>query len=337
MGNKHIRTYMGYLYPNHRNITYSGAGMLSPLANDPTFSVIGSGTPIFLGGATGMVIGEGTQHSPGNKFGTLMTTGDMKQMSTEYIRAATITGYGVTMYVGVGIPIPVLNEDIVKHTAIKDSDIVTDIVDYGTPARDRPTIRTVTYAELKSGSVEINGEDIQTSPLSSYNKAIEIATELKSRIENGKFTMARATRPINATKINHPMKERDVTKHVSDVMVSNFVTIMGSESAKVAANKLISGNSNHLPVIDSDNQLIGIVTTFDISKAFATGNTDISVFEIMTRNVITAYPEEPIEVAARRLQVNNIGALPVIDKSKRVVGMLHSYNLGNLIVGRCTK
>ncbi|HJK16117.1 MAG TPA: homocysteine biosynthesis protein, partial [Methanocorpusculum sp.] len=122
MGDHAIKTYMGYLLPGHRNVTYSGAGALSPLPNDPTFSVIGSGTPIFLGGANGTIIGEGTQHSPGAGFGTLMTTGDMKEMSTDYIRAATMTGYGVTMYVGVGVPIPLLNEEIVKHTAVRDED-----------------------------------------------------------------------------------------------------------------------------------------------------------------------------------------------------------------------
>ena len=131
MGDLAVRTYMGYLLPGHRNVTYSGAGALSPLPNDPTFSVIGSGTPIFLGGANRTVVGEGTQHSPGTGFGTLMTTGDLRGMSTDYIRAAIMTGYCTTMYVGVGVPIPLLNEYIViRHTTVRDGDLVTRIVDY---------------------------------------------------------------------------------------------------------------------------------------------------------------------------------------------------------------
>lgn len=337
MGDHPVKTYMGYLLPGHRNITYSGAGALSPLPNDPTFSVIGSGTPIFLGGANGTVVGEGTQHSPGAGFGTLMTTGDMKEMSTDYIRAATMTGYGVTMYVGVGVPIPLLIEEIVKHTAVRDEDLKTSIVDYGTPVRDRPVVREVTYAELKSGSVEIDGEEIRTSPLSSYKKAREIAGELKRRIEAGTFTMALATRPINATKRNRPMAEHGVVRRVSEMMVGTFVTITGEESVKEAANRLLKGNTNHLPVIDAENRLIGIVTTFDISKAFARDEEDQKVSAIMTRSVITALPDEPVDLAARRLQQNNIGALVVIDTAKKVLGMLNSYDLGDLVGERWHK
>lgn len=337
MGDQPIRTYMGYLLPGHRNITYSGAGALSPLPNDPTFSVIGSGTPIFIGGANGTVVGEGTQNSPGAGFGTLMTTGNMKEMSSDYIRAATMTGYGVTMYVGIGIPIPLLSEEVVRHTAVRDEDLTTSIVDYGTPFRDRPTVRTVTYAELKSGSVEIDGEEIRTSPLSSYNKAREIAAELGARIEMGAFTMALATRPINSVKKNRLMAEHGVVRRVSELMVATFVTITGEKSVKEAATRLLKGNTNHLPVIDKENRLIGIVTTFDISKAFARDEEDRTVSEIMTRNVITVMPDEPVDLAARKLQQNNIGALVVIDTTKKVHGMLNSYDLGDLVGGRWHK
>lgn len=333
MSDKAIRTYMGYLLPGHRNITYSGAGCLSPLPNDPTFSVIGSGTPIFLGGANGIVVGEGTQHSPGAGFGTLMTSGDMKQMSTDYIRAATMSGYGVTMYVGVGVPIPVMNEEIVKHTAVRDEDLKTTIVDYGTPYRDRPTVKEVTYADLKSGKIEIDGEEIRTSPLSSYKKAREIANELKKRVENGTFTMALATRPIDAVKRNKPMAEKNMVVHVNEMMISQFVTITGDESVKEAARRLSKGDTNHLPVIDKDNRLIGIVTTYDVSKAFANDDEDCTVSQIMTKNVISITPDAPVDLAARMLQKNNIGSLVVVDNSRRVLGLLNSYDLGDLISG----
>ncbi len=144
-----LSTYMGTLLPKCGNITYSGAGALSPLPNDPQFRLIGSGVPIFLGGAQGMVIGEGTQHSAGAGFGTLMVTGDMKQMRQEYLRAAVMNGYGVTLYVGVGVPIPVIDIETVRSTAVRDEDILTDVIDYSVPRRDRPSLKTVSYAELE--------------------------------------------------------------------------------------------------------------------------------------------------------------------------------------------
>ena len=106
-----IYTYMGKLLPNYGNATYSGAGSLSPLPNDPDYETIGIGTRIFLGGGVGYVIGEGTQHDPSNNFGTLMVKGDLKQMTEEYLKGASFTKYGTSLYVGIGIPIPILNRD----------------------------------------------------------------------------------------------------------------------------------------------------------------------------------------------------------------------------------
>jgi L-aspartate semialdehyde sulfurtransferase len=74
-----LNTYMGELLPNFGNVTYSGAGVLSPLSNDPEYETIGMGTRIFIGGAQGYVIGNGTQHSPSSGFGTLMLKGNLKK------------------------------------------------------------------------------------------------------------------------------------------------------------------------------------------------------------------------------------------------------------------
>lgn len=175
-----LHTYMGVLLPNFSNVSFSGAGTLNPISNDPQLRLIGSGVPIFLCGAQGMVVGEGTQHSPAGGYGTLMVTGNLKEMSQEYMRAATMTDYGITLYVGLGVPLPVLDLEVVRATAVRDEDISVDIMDYGVPSRNRPSIRKVTYAELRSGSVEINGEEVRTSSLSSYRKARQVSKELKA-------------------------------------------------------------------------------------------------------------------------------------------------------------
>ena len=137
-----IYTYMSKLLPHLRNATFSGAGELNPLMNDPDYETIGMGTRIFLGGGQGYVIGEGTQHSPKNLNGTLMVKGDAKKMSPEFLQGASFTRYGTTMYVGLGIPIPILNDGLAKKTAIRDSEIITDVVDYSVMRRDRPKLQT---------------------------------------------------------------------------------------------------------------------------------------------------------------------------------------------------
>jgi uncharacterized protein (DUF39 family) len=185
-----LHTYMGKLLPACANVTFSGAGELSPLANDPGLETIGVGTRIFLGGGTGFVTGAGTQHAPERGFATLMVQGDLKGMSPEYLRAAAIPGYGTTLYVGIGVPIPVLHAGIARATAVRDRDIETDIVDYGVPRRERPVLGRCSYEQLKSGAVRLRGREVPSSPLSSFHLAGRIARELKRRIEAGAFRLS---------------------------------------------------------------------------------------------------------------------------------------------------
>ncbi|GAI15157.1 unnamed protein product, partial [marine sediment metagenome] len=175
--------------------------------NDPDYETIGLGTRIFLGGGIGYVIGEGTQHNPSNRFGTLFLKGDLKQMSSEYLRGATYEKYGTTMFVGVGIPIPILNEGLAKKTAIKNEDILTDIVDYGVPRRDRPKLKQVNYKELESGYVEINGKKIKCSSLSSLFYARKIAKTLKKWIQEGKFFLNPPAETLPTNTIYKPMNQ----------------------------------------------------------------------------------------------------------------------------------
>jgi len=329
-----LYTYMGSLLPRCGNVSYSGAGTLSPLANDPGFRVIGSGVPIFLAGGEGMVVGEGTQHSAGGGFGTLMVTGDMKAMRQEFLRAAVMNGYGVTLYVGVGVPIPVLDTGIVRSTAVRDEDILTEVIDYGTPRRDRPSLATVSYADLKSGAIELGGETVRTSSLSSYRRARAVAQELKGWIEEGKMELALPTRRIDPTKRVKPMRETAITPRVRDIMNRQVISITEDEEIRVAAKRLLKDETNHLPVLDGNGTLVGIITTYDVSKAVVTDGRLRQVKDIMTRKVIKTTPDEPVDIAAQKLERNNISALPVVDTTNRVVGILSAIDLGKLFGGR---
>jgi CBS domain-containing protein len=283
-----------------------------------------------------MIVGEGTQHSPGSGFSTLMVTGDMKAMSPEFLRAATMTGYGVSMYIGLGIPIPVLDVETVRATAVKDEDIFVDIVDYGIPSRSRPTLKSVSYAELKSGFVELAGEEVRTSSLSSFRKAREVALAVKSWVEEEKIFICMPTRPINHQKKAMPLRETVQGPRVLDIMDRGVISIRQDEEIRAAAKKLLRGETNHLPVIGEAGELVGIVTTYDISKAVANPGKASLVKDIMKKKVITTTPEEAVDIAVRKLEKNNISALPVIDTGNHVIGMLTAMNLGKLF-GRWLK
>lgn len=196
-----IYTYMGVLRPGIANAAYSSAGMLSPLLNDPYYRTIGVGTRIFLGGGTGYVFYQGTQHSPDEErsengvplggAGTVAVVGDLKKMNSSFLRGASLTGYGVSLAVGLGIPIPILDEDMAAFTGVADEDVKAPVVDYSEDYGNNTgePLAWVSYAELRSGKIELGGKTVKASPLSSLHKAREIAGTLKKWIEEGTFTL----------------------------------------------------------------------------------------------------------------------------------------------------
>ncbi|MGB3978689.1 MAG: homocysteine biosynthesis protein [Tepidanaerobacteraceae bacterium] len=208
-----LYTYMGVLQPNMANINYSTSGELSPLLNDPYLRTIGMGTKIFLAGAPGYVAWQGTQFItevergnngvPTTSAATLAVIGDLKQMSCDYIQPAVFEKYGTSMFVGIGIPIPVLDKDMLMNLAVENKDIYTNLVDYSVGRRSKPSLGKVNYAQLRSGMVTLEGKQIPTTPLSSLSKARAIAQELKRWILTDKFTLQEPFKHFNkVSKLN---------------------------------------------------------------------------------------------------------------------------------------
>ena len=143
---------------------------MSPLLNDPYYETIGIGTRVWLAGAQGHVYAEGTQHAgdcertadgvPTEGAGTLALTADMKQMRPEFVRGVSLRGYGVSLALGVGVPIPILNEEVLKRTCVRDRDILAPVIDYSTdyPQKTGRVICYVNYEQLRSGEIEVEGK-----------------------------------------------------------------------------------------------------------------------------------------------------------------------------------
>jgi uncharacterized protein (DUF39 family) len=215
-----IYTYMGTLEPGGKNTNYCSAGQLSPLLNDPYYDVIGVGTKIWLAGAQGHVYAEGTQHAGGCErtpggvpiggSGTLALTGDMKQMLPEFVRGVTLRGYGVSLALGVGVPIPVLNEDVLKRTCVRDRDIMAPVVDYSHeyPQNTGKVICYVNYEQLRSGRIEVGGKEVEVGSLSSYYRALQIANLLADEIRRGDFRLAEPITPLAKNTKMKPLLTR---------------------------------------------------------------------------------------------------------------------------------
>jgi len=226
LSDKDIYTYMGVVKRDLGSASFCSAGQLSPLLKDPTYRTIGIGTRLFLGGGVGYVFFWGTQHNPTAArcenqtptcgAGTLSVAGDLKQMSDRYLVGVSFYGYGTSLAVGLGIPIPVLDEEVAAAAGVSDAELRAPIIDYsqGYPYFDGGPLGSVSYAELKSGSIEVKGKKIPTTPLSSYVRAQEIAKALKEWIQAGQFLLGRPVDPIPGPETGYSFKllnERPVT------------------------------------------------------------------------------------------------------------------------------
>jgi uncharacterized protein (DUF39 family) len=215
-GDRPLFTYLGPLQPRLSNAVYSNPGSISPLLNDPDLKIVGIGTQIFLGGGIGYIAWEGTQHFPLQKrlpnrtpvgpAATLALIGDAKQMNPKWVRGCYFKNYGPSMMLGVGIPLPVLSEEVVNCCAIQDKDIVAPVVDFSIPRRVRPTFGLVSYAQLKAGRITVDGKSVRVAPLASLFLSRQVALELKQWIERGEFTL---TEPVASIPMNRSFLPQD--------------------------------------------------------------------------------------------------------------------------------
>jgi uncharacterized protein (DUF39 family) len=215
-----LHTYLGKLEPHARNANYCSAGQLSPLLNDPLYETIGVGTRVWLAGAHGHVYAEGTQHAGGTRrneldipmggAGTLALTADMKQMRPEFVRGVSLRGYGVSLALGIGIPIPILSPSILKRTCIRDRDIQAPVVDYSRDYAENTgrVLAHVTYEQLRSGTITVQGRPVAVGSLSSYHKALEVAHLLADEIRRGDFPLSAPIAPLPRDSMMKPLAVR---------------------------------------------------------------------------------------------------------------------------------
>ncbi len=208
LSDRSIYTYLGKLKPKMQNLTYSSAGQLSPLLNDPCYRTIGIGSAVWLAASRGIVYAEGTQHTsavertpngvPSEGAGTLALSGNMKEMDKNFVKGISLKGYGASLSLGIGIPIPILDVEMLRYTTVRDEEIFAEVIDYSKdyPEKTGRVLAKVDYGSLRSGKVEIDGKEVEVSSMSSYPKALEIAERLKAEIRDGKFLISEAMRPL---------------------------------------------------------------------------------------------------------------------------------------------
>ncbi len=200
---KELRTYMGILQPNGQTIHYAGSGEISPLINDPLLETIGVGTKIFFCGGEGFISWEGTQFNmdverddktnlPIGPSATLAITAEMRSVDPRLISPIYIPGYGVSIYLSIGMAIPVINSDVAKALTIRNRDIITNVHDYATGK----TVSRVNYDELINNEVYVNGKRALTRTMSRINESYSVMETLKAKVLDGSFVITEPVRKL---------------------------------------------------------------------------------------------------------------------------------------------
>ncbi len=198
--NKELKTYLGRISPHFGSMNFAGTGEISPLINDPYLKTIGIGTKIFFGGGEGFIAWEGTQFNakkernrktglPIGPGATLAIIADLRNVKEEFIKPVYIPGYGVSIYISIGIPIPILNEEIARYVSVRNKEIITNIEDYS----KGEIIGKISYKELIERRVTFKGKKIPVRSLTKHAKAEEILKILKDKILSRHFFL---TEPV---------------------------------------------------------------------------------------------------------------------------------------------
>ena len=138
-------------------------------------------------------------------------------MSSRWLVGTSMLGYGCTLSVGIGVPIPILSEEILQYTTVNDAEIFAPVVDYSQayPHMKPDILGEVSYGQLKSGQIKVQNKKVPTASFSSYSRAVEIATVLKEWIMKGEFLLTEPVAPLPGVESGvtlKPLKERPINE-----------------------------------------------------------------------------------------------------------------------------
>jgi homoserine O-acetyltransferase len=159
--------------------------------------------------------------------------------------------------------------------------------------------------------------------LSANNVKVKYA-EIKSNYGHDAFL-------VEPGQLNYHLRQFLGRTVVGDLMSINVPTVSERSTIQNAARIMLDREVNHLPVLQDNGKLVGIVTSWDIARAVALGYS--SLLDIVSRPVLTARPDEEIEEAAARMGQYHISALPVVDGDQRVMGLISVDKMSVLLGG----
>ena len=117
-----------------------------------------------------------------------------------------------------------------------------------------------------------------------------------------------------------------------DIMTKYLKMCRSNATVKDAAQIMKDLNCGIVPVVDENNRLVGVVTDRDITLYTILNNKNpekTTLDEFMTKDVITASPDDDVDDVIQKMKNYKIRRIPVIDRDNKLVGLI---SLGDIAV-----
>jgi CBS domain-containing protein len=127
---------------------------------------------------------------------------------------------------------------------------------------------------------------------------------------------------------------RDVSRRfpVSSAMVREFRSLPETATLQEAVDALLATSQHDFPVLDDGGKVAGVLTRHDLIAALRKDDPGIRVGDVMRRDIPTVSTGTRFEDAFRIMQECNCPAVPVLDRMKRLVGLLTPENVTELMM-----
>ena len=125
---------------------------------------------------------------------------------------------------------------------------------------------------------------------------------------------------------------------LKEFMIHQVISISAESSLKAALDLMFAEDIHHLPVLDFNGRLVGIISDRDLlidatkDQNGKIRTPELLVSDVMTTRVITASPDDSLRTAVRIMLDRRIHSVPVVDRDKKLVGMVTSSDVMRLVV-----
>ena len=219
-------------------------------------------------------------------------------------------------------------ESFVKRFDANSYLYITKAVDLFDLAIDNSIIDGFKDVKAKIEVISVNSDWLypteQSTEIVAALNANDVAvsfSEIKSNYGHDAFLLEKG-------QLNYLLSKFLSDNIVSDLMVHDVISIREEDSVQKAAKLMLEQNITHIPVVTGDNKLIGIVTSWDLSKSIAMNTDDLK--DIMTTTVKFCHSTDSIADIARMMSKFDISCLPVVDEDFVVEGLITVDQINNI-------